>query len=159
VTTTMAVDRPDTRVSRTLEAELRGLTFAARNRLRRLLRPALPSLSPGAYSRHFAATLRLIRCSLEHTVRAVMVPRCPSRPWVSTRPWPSDEQRASHTIDEHYALNVKRKNLTGHVSDTRLDICIFVVQALDILEEAESLLHFYRHCFHHKPANYSFVAP
>jgi hypothetical protein len=69
-------------------------------------------------------------------------------------------RKASHTIDEHQALYMKRRHTAGHVSDTRLDKRIFVLQALDTLEETEFFVAFPIGLhFGHESEIYSLVVP
>ena len=146
-TMTTAVDRLDTRATQTLEVGVRGLTPGCEEQNETtFFRPALPFVSPEVHTLYRSS--QHMRCAWlfesERSMRSNKVTGYLPRPKMSPRLRLLDEQEASHTIDEHHAWHVERGEAThrGHVPDTRLDIShIWILPALDILEETEFLLH------------------
>lgn len=89
---TMVEDRPDTLAMQTHETERRGSTIRARNKLRRLIRPALPPVNR-AHRPHDLRSIHVEMCIDGTTLLGRVMTKRLER---------QGGQRALHTIDERH---------------------------------------------------------
>jgi hypothetical protein len=113
-TTMTAADHPDTPDTRTHEAKLRGSTTAARHRLRRLYRPAMPICQSVRILQQTDNDTLVINGFSKPTKYAKAASGC--LPGHQTSVWLEQQngRKASHTIDEHHAPYVNQGQSPGH---------------------------------------------
>jgi hypothetical protein len=119
--TMTAGDRPDIPDTRTHEAKRRGSTTAARHRLRRLYRPAMPICQSVRIHQQIDNDTLVIDGFSKPTKYAKAASRC--SPGRQTSAWleQQNERKASQTIDEHHARYVDQGHLARpRVTHTRI---------------------------------------
>jgi hypothetical protein len=106
--TMTAADHPDIPDTRTHEAKRRGSTTAARHRLRRLYRPAMPICQSVRIHQQIDNDTLVISGFSKPTEYAKAASGC--LPGRQTSAWleRQNERKASHTIDEHRARTVNQ---------------------------------------------------
>jgi hypothetical protein len=106
-----AADHPDIPDTRIHEAKRRGSTTAARNRLKRFYRPAMPVCQSVRILQLIDNDTVVIDGFSEPTKYAKAASRCLPRSQTSAWLERQNGRKASHTIDEHRARYVGQKHL------------------------------------------------